>query len=792
MTARAGGGSTALDGAWIRRARTVLIGHDDLSGRDLARRLSDQMDGWFDTASADLPAGWALIATGGYAAGMLCPASDIDVVLVHPQRVDEATVRSVAEQLWYPIWDAGVKLSPSAHTTRSLLALAAGDLTTATTTLRIRHLGGERTIATELRVAAREQWRKRSLHWLRELWQVTEERWERLGDVASLLEPDLKDGKGGYRDYDAIRWALATERADVLAALEAPVDDLVGPAETLLSVRCELHRRTGSARNKLLLQDQDAVAAAMGFSDADLLMLRVASAARAIDWASERFWRRVDHIVRSNGRTSPSPRKVSTTLQPGITVVDDEVHVDVDRAGTDQSLILRVAEAAARSEYPISKRALLALSGTVAGDTGPWNERTRQAFIGLLGSGPGLIDAVEALERYELFSSLIPDWRRVRSLPQRNAFHRYTVDRHLLQTAANACDYLREVSRPDLLLAGAFLHDIGKGCPGDHTDAGLAIIDGLLPRMGFSDADADVIASLVRHHLLLAETATRRDLSDPRTAERVAELIGDPSRLALLRALTEADSLATGPSAWSSWKARLIDELVHLVSEVFAGRPRQDSPAPVDDRYPELLDAVRSGTEPIHIRHELIDEFELWTVAAPDRRGLFAAVAGTFSIHGIDIVSAEAWTSSDGVAVDQIRALPTPAPRQVSKIEADLRAAVQDQLDLAGRVSRSRGRARHRRLQAAAAPRLEVLISNDASQTTTVVEVRAPDDFAVLYRLAAALNAAGLDIRAARVATLGHEVVDVFYVNRTNGDVPQVPDELHDDLEARLRAALAS
>ncbi len=751
------------------------------------------MDGWFDALGSGLPDGWAIVATGGYAAGLLCPGSDIDVVLLHPQKASAQDVRSIAEPLWYPMWDAGVKLSPAAHSVKSLLGLAVSDLVTATAILRIRRLAGGDAGVAELRVQALEQWRKKSAHWLAELRGVSEERWSKFGEVASLLEPDLKDGQGGLRDYETIRWALAVDRPEISASLEAPFEDLAAPAEALLATRCELHRLTGKSTNVLLLQDQDAVAEAMGFADADVLMARVSSAARAIDWASERFWWRVERSTRK-GKNATSTGRVSATLVPGVTVVDDEVEVDVQIAGVDQSLVLRVAAAAAHAGYPISRRALIQLSATAIEDGQGWTERTRNAMVSLLGAGPHLVAAVEALERYDLFSNMLPEWRQVRSLPQRNAFHTYTVDRHLLQTVANAGEFVRVVDRPDLLLIGALLHDIGKGYPGDHTEVGIELVGGIGPRMGFSVEDVAILQSLVKNHLLLSETAMRRDLADPRTAENVAASVGDPPRLELLRALTEADSLATGPSAWSAWKATLLDELTRTVAAVFAGRVREKREIALDDRFGDVLDAVRS-TGVLHTHHEPAGEFDLWVVATPDQRGLFAKIAGTFAMHGIDVVSSEAWTSADGIAVDQFR-VPRVASMNTdwTRLESDLRGSVGGTIDVGSRIAqrvRTYSRA-HRRAVAAAPPRLEVLISNDASASTTMIDVRAPDAIAVLYRLASALAASGLDIRSAKVATLGHEVVDVFYVQRSGrtGASKQIPERDHAGLREELKAAL--
>lgn len=779
-----------LDGATIRRGRAELVARGDLAGRVLARRLSDQVDGWFDSLAAQLQPGWSLVATGGYARGMLCPGSDIDVVLVHPDRATPGDVKEVAETLWYPMWDGGMKLSPAAHSTKSLLSLAAGDLVTATSLLRVRRLAGDDEIVVGLQAKALEQWRRRPNHWLAQLRAVTEERWQRNGEVASLLEPDLKDGRGGLRDYDVVRWALQLDRPEVTAALEVPVEDLAAPADVLFATRCELHRVAGRATNVLLLQDQDAVAAAMGDTDADAMMAQISAAAGAIDWQSERFWWRVQRDIARGRRSRGRP----ASLAPGITVVDDEVEVAPELAGLTQSLIFRVAATAAHAGRRISRRSLIALSNTDVDQPIPWSERTRQSFVSLLGAGDQLVETIEALEHYELFSRMVPEWRAVRSKPQRNAFHTFTVDRHLLQTVAIANEFVRDVARPDLLLIGALLHDIGKGFPGDHTEVGMPMVVEMVERMGFPPDDVDVVRSLVENHLLLAETAMRRDLTDPRTAENVAAQVGDATRLELLRALTEADSRATGPSAWSSWKASLIDDLVGAVATVYAGEGAPVQAADLDARFGSLLDAVRYSSA-LHTEHEQAGDFVMWRVAARDQPGLFAKIAGTLATHGIEVVSAEAWTSDDDIAVDQFQLLRSNgAGINWPRIETDLRSVVDGTVDIAGRLEqRMRTYARaHRRPTAAQPPRLEVLITNDASASTTMVDVRAPDAMAVLYRLATTLAGHGLDIRSAKVATLGHEVVDVFYVQRSNGSGIdcQVPAEHHAALRDELKLSL--
>jgi [protein-PII] uridylyltransferase len=203
----------------------------------------------------------------------------------------------------------------------------------------------------------------------------------------------------------------------------------------------------------------------------------------------------------------------------------------------------------------------------------PWPLETREALVRVLLAGRPAIAALESLDQEDLVSRLLPEWSAVRSRPQRNAYHRFTVDRHLLEAAVNAATLSGRVDRPDLLVVGALLHDIGKGYPGDHTKVGVELVGRISARMGFARRDVDVLVAMVRHHLLLPDAATRRDLDDPVTVQKVAEAVGDRLTLTLLGALAEADGLATGSSAWGPWKAGLVTELVDRTAAHLEGRP---------------------------------------------------------------------------------------------------------------------------------------------------------------------------------------------------------------------------
>ena len=747
----------------MRSTRDRLAADRSLVGGELCRVYSDEIDRWLrDLLLAAVegdPTGVALVAVGGYGRGELSLQSDIDVVLLHDERRD---VTTVADRIWYPIWDEGLKLGHAVRTIREALVLASDDLDTATSLLDARHVAGDASMAPLLHERALAQWQKRSKRWLAELASRVRDRHARAGEVAFLLEPDLKEGRGGLRDVHALRWAQAA-RSLLWEGDDAALDNAY---DVLLSVRVELHRHSGRAGDRLLLQEQDALASVLGNADADELMRRVSSAARTIAWTSDDAWSRIESSLAGPlGR-----RRRDKTIDSGLALRDGEIHLAAGAdPAADPSLALRAAAAAATRSTRIHRASLDRLATSAPAMPDPWPDDARAALVELLSAGRPAIGVLEALDQKGVWTRLLPEWEPNRSRPQRNAYHRFTVDRHLWETAIEAGVLTGRVERPDLLVLGALLHDIGKGYPGDHTEAGLEILERLAPRLGLPPADVDVLLALCRHHLLLADVATRRDLDDPATVIGVAEAVGSVTVLELLAALTEADSLATGPAAWGTWKADLVRELVRRTTHVLGG----GAPEEVAEEFPnaEQLALLGAGEQVVR------GEGDVLTVVAPDRPGLFARVAGVLALHGLDVLDAAAATR-DGMGLEVFRVESAFGPGIAwAKVLDDLELALAGKLALHARLA-ERARVYERPSTHPTPIEPRIAFDNDASSEATVVEVHAPDGIGVLYRITRALTELDLDIVSAKVQTLGPEVVDSFYVRDAEGRKLTEPDVL--------------
>ncbi|MEW2064021.1 [protein-PII] uridylyltransferase [Streptomyces sp. NPDC007002] len=777
-------------------ARLRLLQQEARSGPPRRAALARLTDAWLTglfTAAATRAGvrGAALVAVGGYGRGELSPRSDLDLLLLHDGSAAPAAVAALADALWYPVWDLGLALDHSVRTPGEARKTAGEDLKVQLGLLDARPVAGDLGLAAGLRTAILADWRNQAPKRLPALHELCRERAERTGELQFLLEPDLKEARGGLRDATALRAVAASWVAD------APREGLDRARRTLLDARDALHLTTGRATDRLALQEQDQVAASLGLLDADTLLRQVYEAARTVSYATDVTWREVNRVLRARsarprlrsllGGARPAPER--TPLADSVVEADGEVVLArAARPERDPVLTLRAAAAAAEAGLPLSRHLVRHLAATARPLPVPWPPEAREELVTLLGAGEATVGVWEALEAEGIITRLLPDWERVHCRPQRNPVHTWTVDRHLVETAVRAASLTRRVHRPDLLLVAALLHDIGKGWPGDHSVAGEVIARDMATRIGFDQHDVGVIATLVRHHLLLVDTATRRDLDDPATVQAVAGAVSTASTLELLHALTEADALATGPAAWSAWRASLVADLVKRVGAVLAGEfpDEPDEQAPSAEHERLAVEALRTG-EPVLALHTEPGEpagdgavepvgVEL-LIALPDRPGVLPAAAGVLALHRLTVRAAdlravelpnEVGERADLLLLSWRVAAEYGSLPQASRLRADLVRALDGSLDIRARLAEREAAYPRRRGVKAPPPRGTVAAAG--SRRATVIEVRAQDAPGLLHRIGTALEGSAVRVRSAHVSTLGANAVDAFYVTGTDGE----------------------
>lgn len=750
---------SGLEGATYIAQRAALIANSGSPTALCRSQLADLTDTWVQslaTSAHVASIGGTVVAVGGYGRKELSPGSDLDIMLLVDPSAKPEQVMDVANALWYPIWDAGLKLDHSVRTIAQARQMAAADLKVVLGMMDARTVYGHDKARKQFMESVLADWRALGAKRLMELHGYVRERMERYGDLAHMLEPDLKESYGGLRDFSVLRAIAASGLADVdLVALDSAHD-------LLLNVRDALHRVTGRATDRLMLQEQQAVAELLKFDSDDSLLRAVCAAGRSIGYVSDLAWYRIKRQAtqlprsRWSRRTVLSPLTDDTVIAEGVLIQDGEAVLgESARPASDPVLTLRAAAAAAQNGVHLSPATVDRLAKECPALPTPWPREAREALVSLIGAGRLAIPVWESLDQRDLITFMIPEWQKVRSAPQHNPVHTFTVDRHLVETAVNASNMTRRVSRPDLLLIGSLLHDIGKGQPGDHSEVGERIVRELAPRMGFKPDDVESLALIVRQHLLLPEMATRRDLDDPATISHVADIVKTHEMLDILHALSESDSRATGPAVNSEWRFALMTDLVQRVHAVISGEPTPEPPELTGEQQ-----ALATGTK-VQVMIQPSTALTTVTVAAPDSVGLLSTVAGVLAVHRLNVRTAMTQTIGDrAVSVWGVTSkfgdLPT-----VDQIRTDLERALAGEFDVTERLNR---RYRESMPKGFTAPEPTVTVIEDASARATVLELRAHDMPGLLHLVTRAISATGADIIAARVSTLGSEIVDAFYV----------------------------
>ncbi len=665
--------------------------------------------------------------------------------------VDEQQLRRIAEQLWYPLWDSGSNVDHSVRSLPEMVSAAEADLRVASGLLDVRHLTGDPNLTLRLRTTTLAQWRRHARERLPELHKLVRSRHDLMGELAHESVPDIKEAEGGIRDATVLKSLVATWLVDV------PHVELERSRLALLDVRDLVHGLAGRATDRiapeLWTELGAALATQLGSADARAAQVHVRELGRRITHLSRLTWRRADDALARPAHVG-ARRPSLTPLAEGVALAANEVVLDRRaRPAEDPALLLRAAAEAAERDVVLAPPTAARLARECAQLPDPWPAEARRLLVRLLASGRGLLGTWETLEETGALAQILPEWERIRLLPHASAIHRFTVDRHVVETCTEAAAMIRQVGRPDVLMVAALLHDIGKGSLTEHSVAGEPIARSIATRMGFDESGAELIALLVRWHLLLAETATTRDPDDPATVEALASRLGSAEALDLLTVLTEADARAASPKAWSSWRSGLI---LDLSRRTRAALTSGAALPPVANDEVAVPKEVRRGG--VSVTVEPVADGSRVTVIAPDRVGLLADVAAMFALQRIGVRAARAWSQDQyGVSIWEVAEEHLDAGVLRQRYDA-----IHDgRLDPAPRLAPPAGQD--------LAP--TVVVRPEASAQATVLEVRAADRPGVVYLVCAALARLDIAVRSAHVNTLGPQAVDVFYLQEAAAGV---------------------
>ncbi|GAA3689621.1 [protein-PII] uridylyltransferase [Gordonia hankookensis] len=817
----------ATDLAATRRQLLESGKSGKLDAPGLRQVLVDLHEFWLTSKGVELgirpDSGYSIIAVGGLGRGELLPFSDLDLILLHDDMPPDE-VAEVADGLWYPLWDANIPLDHSVRTVPQALQVATEDVSAALGLLEARHIVGDEDLSTLLIGGIRQQWRTDIRDRFPAVVAHAQDRWRRAGDIAHRAEPDLKNGRGGLRDVQLLGALAIAQLTDGMASLR-PDSPGAGPQVAygrLLDIRTELHRIAGRPREQVRAQDADEIGAALRIGDRFDLARVISDSARTISYSIDVGLRTAGNALPRRGLAKLRRSPIRRPLDEGVVEHNGEIVLARNAIPSkDPGLILRVASASARTGLPISASTLSRLADYAPELREPWPAEALSDLLVLLGSGHHMVDPIEALDRTGLWGRLLPEWGAVRDLPPRDAIHTWTVDRHLVETAAHAGSMTTRVSRPDLLVLGALIHDLGKGRGADHSIVGADLAIQVGNRFGLWPQDVTLLSEMVRHHLLLPSVATRRDLDDPATAESVATTLGhNRTLLELLATLAEADSLATGPGVWGEWKASLINDLVRRALRLIDG----GEPARPESLSPEQIALAEAGGFAVVMSPADGPHTFRVTMVAPDQPGLLSKMAGVLALNGLRSHSATV-QGHGGSAVNSFVVVPLfGSPPEGGLMRQQLMAAIDGKIDVLARldareaespiptigsvsatpgVSAGTGAsagstdpavdgAGHPKtavpaLFAVAPPRV-IWIDLDAADSPAdpgdvLMELRTDDRIGLLSRVSAVIERHGAQVRWAKVATLGSTVVDTFCL-RLDDDTASGRTRLADDVIA--------
>ncbi|MDA0997463.1 MAG: [protein-PII] uridylyltransferase [Proteobacteria bacterium] len=783
----------------------------------------------------------SVVATGGYGRSELSPYSDIDLMFLLPYKLTPRA-EQVVEYILYTLWDLGLKVGHATRSGDEAIRLANGDITICTSLLEARCITGH---LAQFETFMARYWNevadKTGPAYVEAKLAERDARHNRMGDTRYVLEPNVKDGKGGLRDLQTLVWITRylyrIQGIDDLEAVGVLTSDdarrFNKARDFLWTVRCHLHYLTDRPEERLTFNVQTEIGQRMGYTD------------HAGSRGVERFMKHYFLIAKDVGDLT---RIICAALEEqhkkrrqrfrfsvfglggpkidGFVVDGDRLNLDADDALEKNPVkLLTLFHEAQTHEFDIHPKALRLVTKNLRriGNKFRDDPVANEIFMKIL-TGPDPDKTLMRMNEAGVFGRFVPDFGRVVAQMQYDMYHVYTVDEHtiraigilhgietqrLIEDHPVACSVVGEVQSRRALYLSVLLHDIAKGRGGDHSVLGAEVAHKLGPRLGLSDWETETVAWLVRYHLLMSNTAFKRDVDDPKTVSDFIEVVQSPERLRLLLILTVADIRAVGPTVWNAWKAGLLRELYWRALESLSGDIPADRLArrienakqslrtaladwPADDiarhmdlardnywlafdtqtlkRHAELIRIAEARGDQLVISASADEAHDVTEVIlyTADHPGLFAKVAGALSLGSVNIVDAKIITLVNGMALDTFwvqdaQSEAVTGGERLERLRQRIERALSGIAPLARELRKARAEAMPSRTSVFTVPP-RVLIDNKASRTHTVIEVNGRDRLGLLHDVTDAITQAGLQISSAHISTYGERVVDVFYV----------------------------
>ncbi len=828
--------SQALDDLWSQGLSGTSLLHDHSA---LADEFIRDCFAAIDQAGKEEQI--ALVALGGYGRQELFPFSDIDLMILFKPEIRKQ-VSAITDAILYPLWDTGYEVGHGVRTIDESLKQAADDFIFQVSLLDGRCIAGSESLFDQLIRQFRQKFVDgRRQKFVGTLNQFSRERRDRFGSHGYMLEPNIKESKGGFRDIQSMIWAAKVvfginTFADIVEAgflLPSEGERFHSAHNMLVRIRNRLHYISGRKNDQLYFEHQEEMATTFGYEDSstglsvERFMRDVYGHLRTVAIIHDLFF---DHVNEVLGLADEENQVEDRELENEIEIRGNRVHLKMhaETLAAKPYLLMRTFLASARTGVPVHHRTKMFITDNLGliGAKMRSSPRMAKPFHAILGSSAEVLPVLEGMLETGLLGMYLPEFARIDSLAQHDIYHIYTVDRHLLQAVVEVHKVIAE--EPEItglvqhlrpLFLAALLHDIGKNSGRDHSEYGAEIAETIGTRLCLEEEEIELLAFLIRYHLFIPENALRRDLEDQAFIKRCAETVPTIDKLAMLYLLSVADSRATGPSAWSEWKAVLMrDMYLKIKAYLEAAAAQLDGHAAVDQYYEdgvawlreqvEVLVAGESGlkmavddlaadylasftpgTVLSHLQqhrdnYNLIRQKALvkaeetgdhWSVLvmSMDQPGLLAKICGVMTLNQLEVVNAQIFTWPDGTVVDMIDVRPieefTFAECNWQAINEDLNRAVNHRLALGYRLYEKLKHSYSRRRNLVGSHEFRVEIDNQGSDDYSIIEVHAADHPGQLYRITQTMADFGMNIHKAFIATEVGQLIDVFYILDNGG-----------------------